>query len=755
MKKITKTKAMLPGALLAALLPACPVPAQTIPEDSPFYHPAAVYGFVAKPPSLDTFYYNDFNRYQADYALTGGSVQSVFYFGSLNGSGNSQTDFNGAAIIGQSRGTFSGQYGGQYDLRRYSGSPHLSNTADQDQTIYVDPGLFPALFPSPNPADYSGFLPSLTAGRNTIEFAALDNSGAAARFSISTKGYSRIKVSFDLALGALYSSAHYRFRASPDNGATWPFQADVYNLSGGHWYNGDAEDNPQPAFDLEDHPEFDDNENFVFEIIPVRNPDGVWENVNGETSPAGGFGFGLYIYIDRFALSGTALPPEESNLLESWREAHFGTTANEGEAADTADPEGDGLPNLLEYALGLDPLHSDSAGSVTIGKTADTGNERLTLSFTRIADPALTYTVEATDDLVSGEWTPVFTSTGGENTAGSYTAEDIDLISDHARRFLRLVVSTEGSTVTGNPFGYITYFSVTGTQLIGVPMVEVSTFAGKIASVSGLTVTVAGESPNISNLLSPNSSYYIEISKDQNGGIYEGTRFDVNTSETIAANNGTIILKLSTENTLEGNPPVALAEANFILRKHILLGDLNTKMPGFFVANDQIALRRDGGTINTFVFNGTSWRQGIAPADSIVLYPGNGLLLARTAAATTEGEFIGAVRCNSFAQPIHLGTQILSEGYPVNSAAEPSDPVSPNRLFTNNSLGTFVDGDTLFAHNPDTDAVVTYTYRVTNNRWAAGIANANALNIFRANKAIYLTTAGNNPDYIQPCPFTP
>jgi len=46
--------------------------------------------------------------------------------------------------------------------------------------------------------------------------------------------------------------------------------------------------------------------------------------------------------------------------LQAWRQQFFGTTANSGTAADTADPDGDGVTNLLEYALGTAP---DSAAS--------------------------------------------------------------------------------------------------------------------------------------------------------------------------------------------------------------------------------------------------------------------------------------------------------------------------------------------------------------------------------------------------------
>lgn len=50
-----------------------------------------------------------------------------------------------------------------------------------------------------------------------------------------------------------------------------------------------------------------------------------------------------------------ALTVGAPSARELWRQTNFGSTANTGSGADLADPDGDGLTNLLEYALGLDP----------------------------------------------------------------------------------------------------------------------------------------------------------------------------------------------------------------------------------------------------------------------------------------------------------------------------------------------------------------------------------------------------------------
>ena len=122
--------------------------------------------------------------------------------------------------------------------------------------------------------------------------------------------------------------------------------------------------------------------------------------------------------------------------IASWRQTHFGSSEATGNAANDADPDADGVANLLEYALAGDPMVAENdllpVQAVVAG--------HLTLAFDRISDGTLTYEVLASDDLAT--WSSVWSSTGAENTAGLVTVTDPELLSAHARRFLRLRVTT-------------------------------------------------------------------------------------------------------------------------------------------------------------------------------------------------------------------------------------------------------------------------------------------------------------------------
>ncbi|MBI3879981.1 MAG: hypothetical protein HY301_07935 [Verrucomicrobia bacterium] len=68
--------------------------------------------------------------------------------------------------------------------------------------------------------------------------------------------------------------------------------------------------------------------------------------------------------------------------LAAWRALKFaGNETNAAIAGDFADPDGDGVPNLLEYLLGTDPNAAASAGRPGLGSANESGSNFLTLTF--------------------------------------------------------------------------------------------------------------------------------------------------------------------------------------------------------------------------------------------------------------------------------------------------------------------------------------------------------------------------------------
>lgn len=122
--------------------------------------------------------------------------------------------------------------------------------------------------------------------------------------------------------------------------------------------------------------------------------------------------------------------------IEVWRTENFGESPAAGIAGNEDDPDGDGRKNLIEYALGTNPLLADQDPEAAI--FVEDG--KLYWSFNRIADPVLIYRVYANDQPVLEGAEEIWTSTFGDNLSGPALIEvDIGDEAD-AKVFLQLAV---------------------------------------------------------------------------------------------------------------------------------------------------------------------------------------------------------------------------------------------------------------------------------------------------------------------------
>ena len=126
------------------------------------------------------------------------------------------------------------------------------------------------------------------------------------------------------------------------------------------------------------------------------------------------------------------------SAYDQWRQAHFGTTANTGPAADTADPDGDGFRNKLEFLLGRSPVAQDPASS---RPSVTRAGSTLEFTYTRSLAAAGMFiaVAEWSDTLAPASWstagvTEQIVSTGA-------TTEQVKAVipaGTAARRFIRL-----------------------------------------------------------------------------------------------------------------------------------------------------------------------------------------------------------------------------------------------------------------------------------------------------------------------------
>ena len=112
-----------------------------------------------------------------------------------------------------------------------------------------------------------------------------------------------------------------------------------------------------------------------------------------------GSGGGHHLFLDNVAVSGVMSSISE---LQSWRLLHFGNIENSGSGADSADPDGDGESNLLEFATGQNPLAASRA-SFEIREGLNGWEFTYPRSLEAVAD-GLGFFVEWSDTLSPESW---------------------------------------------------------------------------------------------------------------------------------------------------------------------------------------------------------------------------------------------------------------------------------------------------------------------------------------------------------------
>jgi alpha-L-arabinofuranosidase len=125
----------------------------------------------------------------------------------------------------------------------------------------------------------------------------------------------------------------------------------------------------------------------------------------------------------------------------AWRDLAFTPTelADVAVSEDNADPDREGIANLMEYALGLPPKTASTSGLPTVGRQVISGKAYQTLSFTKIrALTDVSYVVEVSDDLDA--WA-ASTARMDDGSTDQAVFRDLVAVEDGPERFIRLRVT--------------------------------------------------------------------------------------------------------------------------------------------------------------------------------------------------------------------------------------------------------------------------------------------------------------------------
>ncbi|MES2707915.1 MAG: leucine-rich repeat protein, partial [Verrucomicrobiota bacterium] len=121
--------------------------------------------------------------------------------------------------------------------------------------------------------------------------------------------------------------------------------------------------------------------------------------------------------------------------VEQWRVTNFGSPENSGAAADTSDPDGDGIPNLDEFTAGTVPTDRTDAFRILSGAASITGDA---FTVTVSGKTGRSYQLVRSENPGTAPWTPVV-------TVGPISAPEVLELTDPAapadRAFYRVVVA--------------------------------------------------------------------------------------------------------------------------------------------------------------------------------------------------------------------------------------------------------------------------------------------------------------------------
>lgn len=508
------------------------------------------------------------------------------------------------------------------------------------------------------------------------------------------------------------------------------------------------------------------------DIAFVAPPDGTTVSLYAYTSSLG-FGLATNPELSATAITRTVV------TYSDWQATRFtaGELANSTISGPAADPDGDGLCNLLEYAANLGPKVPETNGQPVLG----TGGSALTLTYIRRKDVSdLTYTVEVSNDLQTWNsgpsYTQEFSVTTLDTLRDQVVARDLTPTSSITRRFLRLRVDqTAGTTAHTLPVGAMRITFAPGLRYTGMPLVNPAVARDVVASNTGTVLTLGYAGRNLGALLTAGTPYYVELT----GGsatTYVGDRFEVDVTATKAsANNSITVVAGATGNTLSALPANStLSGYALVVRPHVTLGQIfgtksNPLMQGSTVLAkaDQVQLlNRQTQAFETYYFlSNTSgsimqWAKvggGSTVQDGLAVPAGVGMIVVRNAATSTSMLWTGEVRMHGFAQPLVAGNNLVSQPLPIDAS-----PVLRLMTYAHGMTGSTVLALADKIQIPTAGAIKTY-YLMRNangsiEQWAlvgGGSTNYTASLLFTADGAAIVNKITANPHYYVPFYLTP
>lgn len=348
-------------------------------------------------------------------------------------------------------------------------------------------------------------------------------------------------------------------------------------------------------------------------------------------------------------------------------------------AAPDQDADHDGLSNLLEYALGLDPLSGfNQRPALQLRHDPATGVIEAITTRPASGLEDLRFVLQTRTDLAAtaaGWQTLATTPVVSINTDGTQTLRypDLAALASADTGFVRLVVQLDAEgdgtaeAVTTSPVAAFLRRSFhLGQQTVSHALLTKPVYSGPalVGSASTLTLDLA-VGQDIATVLDDQTAYYVEVIT----GPAVGHRFEIDRA---ASQGSSIALQLDAPANTTSHLPAEVNGARIQIRAHHSLSSLLPAASltlGTDAAVADRALFFDRLT-NQFKINWAQqgnpavWSSDAGPANAHIIAPGEAFLLhLRQQPLSTV--WTGFVRENDFRLKLQAGTQLIGPGYPV------------------------------------------------------------------------------------------
>ena len=333
--------------------------------------------------------------------------------------------------------------------------------------------------------------------------------------------------------------------------------------------------------------------------------------------------------------------------FQVWQRLHFGNSAtNDAIAGELADPDLDSLPNLLEYALYLDPNQSSVTGLPQSGS----GGGFISLTCTRVNSATdIAYQVQWSPDLVNWFSTGITEETlSDDGTTQQVKAKSA--LAGATVKFIRLQITHGATTVRTVPLGLVNTTVPAGANLaVSTPFHAAAEAAGVTGSVTGSnSLTVANANWTADQFTA--TPHLARIT----GGAGAGREF-------LIVSNTTSQLTLDTRGyVLTGSAPSQSAEIQVQANDALDIVPANTLGSLFGTGAVPFQTGADAGVADTvqlwngsawdvYFHDGASWKKSGAAGDwnSAVILPGRGMFITRRANTPVDLTFLGTVLSNT------------------------------------------------------------------------------------------------------------